>query len=71
MIAPDDPRVAAAMRHLDQRVEDGRCGQMVAEMLTAAMAVDAGEAAAEVAIALLQREIHLLRDAAKKLRNKP
>jgi hypothetical protein len=35
------------------------------------MAVDAGEAAAEVAIALLQREIHLLRDAAKKLRNKP
>jgi hypothetical protein len=105
MIAPDDPRVTAAMRHLDRRAEDGRCGQMVADMLTAALEVDAGDAAKEptgevdadvpinaaiapnlymwcdrlldrtedigVKLRLLQREIHLLRDAAKKLRNKP
>jgi hypothetical protein len=29
-------RINAAMARLDQRAEDGRCGEMVAEMLAAA-----------------------------------
>jgi hypothetical protein len=32
-------RINAAMAHLDQRAEGGRCGEMVAEMLAAADAV--------------------------------
>ena len=32
-------RIYAAMAHLDQRAEGGRCGEMIAEMLAAADAV--------------------------------
>jgi hypothetical protein len=46
-------RIEAAMRHLDQRAEGGRCGEMVAEMIAAADAVGYPKEVARLTAALM------------------